>query len=62
MKIGDFVLYQYWDNYQWRKSSFQITKICRKYVYGKAPYMNGIVIEGLKCAKENILQVKEAVL
>ena len=59
MKIGDWVLYQYWDNYQWRKATFQITKIARKFIYGKAPYMNAGWVEGLKCSKDNVLEVKQ---
>ena len=59
LEVGDFILYQFWNNYNYQKHVMQITKICRKYVYGKVNYMNGMVLEGMKCLKTDILEVKK---
>ena len=61
IEIGDYILYQFWNNYGYIKHVMQITKITRKYVYGRAEYMNGIYLEDMKCAKDDILEVKKGV-
>ena len=59
IEIGDYILYQFWNNYSYTKHVMQITKIARKYVYGRVAYMHGEYLENMKCAISDILEVKK---
>ena len=56
VKIGDVILYQFWNNYNYMKYTMEVTKIARKYIYGKVAYFD-MFLEGMKCSKDDDLAI-----